>query len=179
MSSILHLFMQVVQDGMEVDCICHGPSGSCSVKTCWRKLPDLHTIGNMIRNKYDEAIKVFVQHTKEAPATLRSVGDEPVTPTTDYLVFMKTSPDYCLNNTNYTEGRQCIPESVKSDIEAGTPLYAKVDEKLPVCEDFCCNGDYELESKTIVESCNCRFVWCCDIMCEECTTTQNTYTCTG
>lgn len=149
------------------------------MKTCWRKLPTLRTISNMIKSKYDQAVKVSVQHTKDSPAILRSVGDESVTPTTDHLVFTKKSRNYCVDNSYYTVGRPCIPESVKSNIDAGVKLSVKVDKKLPICEELCCNGEYEVYSKTIVESCNCRFLWCCDIQCEECSTTHNTYTCTG
>ena len=141
---------------------------------CWRRLPDLHTISSTIKSKYDQAIKVSLQ---ESPASLHSVEDEPVIPTTNHLVFMNRSSNYCLDNGNYTKGRQCIPDSIKSDIDA-VPHHVKVNTELPTCEDLCCNEEYELHNETIVEPCNCQFIWCCKVICNECITAHNTYTCT-
>lgn len=40
-------------------CKCHGVSGSCSMKTCWRKLADFNTTASLLKVKYHEAIRKF------------------------------------------------------------------------------------------------------------------------
>lgn len=41
---------------MEIKCRCHGLSGSCSLKTCWLKLPDFQQIGAYLKRKYESSI---------------------------------------------------------------------------------------------------------------------------
>lgn len=41
---------------MEIKCRCHGLSGSCSLKTCWLRLPDFQQIGAYLRRKYDASV---------------------------------------------------------------------------------------------------------------------------
>lgn len=39
----------MVAKSMTTACKCHGVSGSCSVKTCWRSLPDFSVIGTTLK----------------------------------------------------------------------------------------------------------------------------------
>jgi len=41
-------------------CKCHGLSGSCEIKTCWQQMPQLRDIGNMLSQKYEQAVRVRV-----------------------------------------------------------------------------------------------------------------------
>uniref|UniRef100_A0A6G1SCG7 Protein Wnt n=1 Tax=Aceria tosichella TaxID=561515 RepID=A0A6G1SCG7_9ACAR len=45
-----------VAKNMEIKCRCHGLSGSCSLKTCWLKLPDFQQIGAHLKRKYESSI---------------------------------------------------------------------------------------------------------------------------
>lgn len=38
-------------------CKCHGVSGSCSMKTCWKKLSEFNATATLLRQKYNEAIR--------------------------------------------------------------------------------------------------------------------------
>lgn len=38
-------------------CKCHGVSGSCSMKTCWKKLSEFNATSTLLRQKYNEAIR--------------------------------------------------------------------------------------------------------------------------
>lgn len=44
---------------MRTDCKCHGLSGSCTLRTCWRKMPSLRDVGNRLKEKFDGAAKVI------------------------------------------------------------------------------------------------------------------------
>lgn len=73
---------------------CHGLSGSCSMKTCWMKLPPFTEIGSRLRDKYDVASKVtasndgasFMTEDYEKPPTKRS------------LLYIEESPNFCKQN---------------------------------------------------------------------------------
>ena len=50
---------QAVADNVRLRCKCHGVSGSCEVKTCWRTAPSMRHVGAMLLNKYDVAAQVL------------------------------------------------------------------------------------------------------------------------
>lgn len=50
---------QNVVKNMQTDCRCHGTSGSCSMKTCFRRTPTMRHIGNVLKGLYDTAVKVI------------------------------------------------------------------------------------------------------------------------
>lgn len=45
---------------MQRVCKCHGVSGSCSIRVCWRRLPALRAIGEVLGQLYDGASHVKV-----------------------------------------------------------------------------------------------------------------------
>ena len=85
---------------MLMKCRCHGVSGSCEFKTCWRSLPRFADVGDYLKEKYDKsAVKVtdvgegagpgerFRRGAKKTPSQL------PVSKRS--LVYIQPSPDYC------------------------------------------------------------------------------------
>ena len=56
-----------------VHCVCHGVSGSCSVRTCFKKVPDIDELGQQLYRMYFVA-----KHVKEANEKLIPV--EPSVP---------------------------------------------------------------------------------------------------
>lgn len=51
----------MMEDSLGKVCKCHGVSGSCSVKTCWKALPELKTVGIEMMTKYSDAVKVTLK----------------------------------------------------------------------------------------------------------------------
>ena len=50
---------QAIARLMLMKCRCHGVSGSCEFKTCWKSLPQFAEIGKYLKYKYDKsAVKV-------------------------------------------------------------------------------------------------------------------------
>lgn len=43
------------------ECKCHGVSGSCAVRTCWRALPQFRAVAALLRDKYDRPKQVTLQ----------------------------------------------------------------------------------------------------------------------
>lgn len=43
---------------MEFRCKCHGMSGSCQLKTCWKSAPDFHIVGKVLKHQFRKAILV-------------------------------------------------------------------------------------------------------------------------
>lgn len=48
---------------MRQECKCHGMSGSCTVKTCWMRLPPFRVIGDNIKDRFDGASRVMVSNS--------------------------------------------------------------------------------------------------------------------
>src|SRR5688572_16534366 len=43
---------------MEIRCKCHGLSGSCELRTCWRSAPSFRKVGSELKNKFRRAIMI-------------------------------------------------------------------------------------------------------------------------
>lgn len=165
---------RVVQDNMKLTCRCHGFSGSCSIKTCWRELPTIFEIGDTVKEKYDKAIKVDMYRPRNGGSARLQYYDEEVQqfkqPLSSKLVYLRDSEDFCSMEGNYTHKRYCIPKENLTDTHA---------EYYSPCENFCCTGDYYSEQKTILRSCNCKFIWCCQVVCQTCSETVTQFRCSG
>lgn len=49
----------MVKELVRRECKCHGVSGSCAVRTCWRALPSFKAVGAALRDKYTRAKMVL------------------------------------------------------------------------------------------------------------------------
>lgn len=57
---VFSAMLQHVQSEMKQECKCHGMSGSCTVKTCWMRLPNFRSIGDNLKDRFDGASRVMV-----------------------------------------------------------------------------------------------------------------------
>lgn len=48
---------------MRQECKCHGMSGSCTVKTCWMRLPTFRLVGDNLKERFDGASRVMVSNS--------------------------------------------------------------------------------------------------------------------
>ena len=146
-----------------IDCICHGVSGSCSVQTCFKKVPDIDELGIKVQKKYDVAKHVKTKNGKLIPF------DNTAPPLQkDELAYCEFSPSFCkrdlLNGIYGTSGRRCYPD--RNDYNS--------------CASLCCGSAAEQRVVQLKEDKNkcCKFVWCCNLDCSECTTyTETQYFC--
>lgn len=166
---------------MRRECKCHGMSGSCTVKTCWMRLPAFRDIGNNLKDRFDGASRIINTnqinfnraHSNHANRQKYSKSSFPLKPydpshkepTKKDLVYFEHSPDFCLENPKLgvpgTRGRVCNDTSLGVD----------------GCELMCCGRGYKTEIREVLERCNCTFQWCCTVHCKICKSRKTIHTC--
>lgn len=65
--------LQIVKALLQTECKCHGVSGSCTVRTCWRTLPSFRQIGDALMKKYYRARPV-IAITPPPPPTMQVIS---------------------------------------------------------------------------------------------------------
>ncbi|XP_018580255.1 protein Wnt-10a [Anoplophora glabripennis] len=167
-----------VSNNMQVKCKCHGMSGSCELKTCWRATPDIRVIGKILKDRYRSAI--LVDQTNLGKKSLRKFNVinqkkrrqqerlKQWTPRKNKhkrdlsydLLYYQKSPNFCERDQNLdvqgTAGRFCNRTSSSSDS----------------CSNLCCGRGYNLIKQKRIERCKCKFHWCCHVECQTCTTEE-------
>ncbi|KAH0560487.1 hypothetical protein KQX54_005184 [Cotesia glomerata] len=157
---------RAVRSRMQRVCKCHGMSGSCSVRVCWRRLPAFRGAGSALAALHEGAALVrLVQRGERRPARLRPARPDLKRPNKTDLVYLEDSPDYCERNLTLgipgTRGRICNRTSLGLD----------------GCRLLCCGRGYQTRVRDVTEKCKCRFVWCCRVQCELCRHTREEHVC--
>ncbi len=172
---------------MVLSCRCHGFSGSCAVKTCWRELPSYYQVGDTLKEKQANSLKVWFTPRHNGPDLVNYVDETrgqtvtvEITALDDtVLIHLEDQDDYCSYNENVTLNRECMPEFMLDAKQRGQVKSTSMKEHFPSCESFCCNGEFVEETVVTMENCNCRFVWCCTVECQSCPVSTTHYHCTG
>lgn len=134
-------------------CKCHGVSGSCAVRTCFKELTDMPVIAAKLRVKYNEACEVKSNgHSQNGwvPKTGKCSGF-----TEEDFIF-RTDYDWCQENqfigATGVVGRVCEPHSDGPNS----------------CQNLCRRCDKRpVQLKKLVQiQKNCHFDFCCHITCE-------------
>uniref|UniRef100_A0A8C5X318 Protein Wnt n=1 Tax=Malurus cyaneus samueli TaxID=2593467 RepID=A0A8C5X318_9PASS len=154
----------VLRDSLDTRCKCHGVSGSCSVRTCWKGLPDLGEIASDLKSRYLAALRVTHRLVGPRKQLIPKEGDaRPVTEMD--LVYLINSPDYCTPNPQLgslgTQDRPCNRSSVGSDS----------------CDLLCCGRGYNTYTEEVQERCHCRYRWCCSVVCRRCRRSLDRHVC--
>ncbi|XP_017587166.1 PREDICTED: protein Wnt-11 isoform X2 [Corvus brachyrhynchos] len=155
---------QVLKASLEMKCKCHGVSGSCSIKTCWKGLQELQDIALDLKNKYLSATKVVHRPMGTRKYLVpKDIDIRPVKETE--LIYLQSSPDFCMKNekvgSHGTQDRQCNKTSNGSDS----------------CDLMCCGRGYNPYMDKVVERCHCKYHWCCYVTCKKCERTVERYVC--
>ncbi|XP_006897934.1 PREDICTED: protein Wnt-9b [Elephantulus edwardii] len=160
-----HVGIKAVKSGLRTTCKCHGVSGSCAVRTCWKQLSPFRETGQVLKLRYDSAVKV-ASATNEALGRLElwtPTGPggpaKGLVPRSGDLVYMEDSPSFC-RPSKYspgTAGRVCSREAS--------------------CSSLCCGRGYDTQSRLVAFSCHCQVQWCCYVECQQCVQEELVYTC--
>ncbi|XP_054314840.1 protein Wnt-9b isoform X1 [Pongo pygmaeus] len=160
-----HVGIKAVKSGLRTTCKCHGVSGSCAVRTCWKQLSPFRETGQVLKLRYDSAVKVS-SATNEALGRLELWASarqgsltKGLAPRSGDLVYMEDSPSFC-RPSKYspgTAGRVCSREAS--------------------CSSLCCGRGYDTQSRLVAFSCHCQVQWCCYVECQQCVQEELVYTC--
>ena len=115
-----------------------------------------------LKKKYRQAVRVTLANNQ-----LQEQSSRPSTRRGLKLVYLDSSPDYCVRNKT-----------------AGSPgLLGRTcgydDQTTSKCRSLCnkCKLRPKTEERTKQVKCRCKFVWCCKIECETCTKSYSVTTC--
>ncbi|XP_032235276.2 protein Wnt-7b isoform X4 [Nematostella vectensis] len=167
---------EVIRNNLDLSCKCHGPSGSCNTKTCWKSVPSFRMVGEKLRALYESrqaTVKVVAAMKKskggQVPAYIVVKGTNKVVKpnSSANLVYLDNSPSYCNKIKSLkvpgTVGRVCsrTPESAE-DVS---------------CEVMCCGRGYSVREQIKEWKCHCKFHWCCRVECAKCSKKLMVHTC--
>ena len=148
---------------MNLKCRCHGVSGSCAVKTCWRTLPPFRQAGDEIKQKYENSVEIASRSKRKLRK--RQKRQRRMSMSELDLVYIEQSPNYCRRDSKRgilgTKGRECQRDSNDGDS----------------CNLLCCGRGYNTQVVRFVERCHCKFIWCCEVKCKTCETITDKHTC--
>ncbi|XP_015284429.1 PREDICTED: protein Wnt-9b [Gekko japonicus] len=158
--------IKAVKNGLKTTCKCHGVSGSCAVRTCWKQLSPFHETGKLLKLRYDQAVKVFstsneaVGHSELAgPPPPGRLSKGPSAPRPTDLVYMEDSPPFCLPS-KYSAGT------------TGRPCSREVN-----CDSLCCGRGHNTQTRLVTFACHCQVQWCCYVECQQCIQEEVVYSC--
>ncbi|XP_076020571.1 protein Wnt-16 [Genypterus blacodes] len=154
---------QAIGKTMSTDCRCHGVSGSCAVKTCWRTMAPFERVGTFLKERYENSVQVLDRSKKKVRRKEKEQRRVPIQK--QELIFFNKSPNYCLEDKRWgvtgTRGRRCNRTSQGPD----------------GCNLLCCGRGYNTHVVRHVERCECKFMWCCYVRCRRCESMNDMHTC--
>ncbi|CAH0776576.1 unnamed protein product [Bemisia tabaci] len=147
---------------MITECKCHGLSGSCTVRSCWRRLPAFRAVGRSLRGRFEAASRVIPSN--DGRHFIAAAGPSPG-PGRGDLIYSEESPDFCKPNrvsgSLGTQGRPC-------NATASGPGS---------CQSLCCARGFDTRLVRQKRRCDCKFLWCCRVSCNTCITPRYLHTC--
>ncbi|CAG9798926.1 unnamed protein product [Chironomus riparius] len=196
-----------VQAEMREECKCHGMSGSCSVKTCWMRLPNFRVIGDSLKDRFDAATKI------QANNNVRNNNNENQIMRNNRR-GNKNANSNSARETNSVHGRghnqrkqnryrfslkpfnaDHKPPTTKDLVYfEQSPGFCEKNLRLGIlgthgrqcndtsigvdgCDILCCGRGYRTQEVTVIERCACTFHWCCEVKCKKCITKKTIHTC--
>lgn len=156
---IAEVLKQDVQVGMEAMaeqlrevCKCHGFSGSCTTKTCWKRLGPFNSVMGSLKKHYHHATKKkFVNYTSKRAIDRKK--RKLINKSRKSMIYLQKTPNLCVS----TNGRICKDRDN--------------------CATLCCARGYTTAKRMVESRCRCRMVDCCFVKCDTCREDVDYYTC--
>ena len=110
---------QALLQHMRLQCKCHGVSGSCAMRSCYKKMPSFREVrrgarvtvvigvevGDALKWRFDMASSVRLRRWAGGARAALAQPSTRREPAVAHLVYTSESPDYC-NATVSTRGRR-------------------------------------------------------------------------
>ncbi|CAH8629125.1 unnamed protein product [Heterobilharzia americana] len=215
---------QLVIKNMERYCRCHGTSGSCTLRTCYRRTPRMRTLGNLLKHIYiHDLVQVKLNSDKfrsirnldritqdKYISLFNNAKSSYLDKAVKFTPYKQTSNRYLPstqlsiinNNNNYNRkstrkidnltqphsSQLVYYESINQMLFCDShPFYHILGTKgrlcnsslngLNNCRHLCCGRGYITHHYYTMESCNCKFIWCCRVECQQCLVLKKVETC--
>ncbi|XP_011567863.3 protein Wnt-4 [Plutella xylostella] len=144
--------VEAVGEQLREVCKCHGFSGSCTTKTCWKRLPPFSSAMGLLKKQYHHAVKKKIVNytTKRAitPKVRKRIRKDRKS-----LVYLQKTPNLCVS----TVGRPCRDRQN--------------------CATLCCGRGYNKYQRAVDSRCNCKMLNCCFVKCDTCRENVDFYVC--
>lgn len=169
---------------MQIRCKCHGMSGSCELKTCWKTAPDFRQVGKVLKNRFRSAVMVdqsnmgngsplILNHYRQRKKEMQRMRAK-LKAENDKLKSLKPKKkkkrDIATELLYYQKSPNFCERDLSLDV-AGTTgrVCNKTSTGNDGCGNLCCGRGYNMIRRRRTERCNCKFEWCCKVECETCT----------
>ncbi|CRK93532.1 CLUMA_CG007065, isoform A, partial [Clunio marinus] len=165
-------------------CKCHGLSGSCQLKTCWKAAPDFRIVGKVLKQQFRRAILVDQSNFGNGMIVYKNGGKKRKSkslqnrPSVIRNKFQhnaetwkrKTKRNRLDNSLFYF---QKSPNFCEKDVLSDIPgthgrRCNRTSAGSDSCSSLCCGRGYNLIKEVTNQRCNCRFHWCCFVECQTC-----------
>ncbi|CAD6997013.1 unnamed protein product [Ceratitis capitata] len=179
-----------VSNHMELRCKCHGMSGSCQLKTCWKSAPNFHIVGKLLKHQFRRAILVDQSNLGNGEpivvkkrSRMKTQNSTPKTKRIDErenverpihkikiekgekrsIGSLETSLFYYQRSPNFCD------RDLSADIQGTSGRRCNINSTVSDgCNSLCCGRGYNLVKQKRADRCHCKFQWCCHVKCEEC-----------
>lgn len=190
-----------VQSQMRQECKCHGMSGSCTVKTCWMRLPPFRAIGDRLKDRFDGASRVMVSNSGATRTGNEARSKRPKKDNSNNI-HNSIHSTRGGRSRKYKYGFQLKPYNPEHKPPSSddlvylepSPGFCEKDPKLGIqgtygrqcnetspgvdgCDLMCCGRGSKPQEVTSIERCNCTFRWCCEVKCDVCKFKKKIHTC--
>ncbi|KAG5856268.1 hypothetical protein ANANG_G00006230 [Anguilla anguilla] len=164
---------KAILHNMQVECKCHGVSGSCELRTCWKVMPPFRRVGAVLKERFDGATEVRLSRVGSRTALLpRDPLVKP--PAARDLVYLAASRTSAASTP--TTGSLAPPAVAATVLKAAlTPCTSRLAPD--GCELVCCGPGFRAGRAEVVQRCSCKFSWCCSVRCQQCKNTVLIHTC--
>ena len=177
---------------MKKSCQCHGISGSCTLKTCYKRMPLLDRVQIFLRRKYDKAVRVMGDpKTHSLKAAGRAGRQRQRRQRGGRRRKGRSAGSSPRGVRRRTPNRQLLPESLF--FTTPSPNFCKINRRAGVpgtrgrrcdnthkrrgsCAKLCCGRGYRTIRKQVPTDCNCQFV-AVKVICDRCIETRAIHFC--
>ncbi|XP_011504792.1 PREDICTED: protein Wnt-10a [Ceratosolen solmsi marchali] len=181
-----------VASNMQVRCKCHGMSGSCELKTCWKVVPDFRIVGRTLKNRFRNAVAVAQSNFGNVTPLNRVRGFRRRNRLEHHRNQQRqrkhrnSASGLVPGNAPGRKGRKVHQLAGQLFFFQKSPNFCERDSQADIsgtsgrrcnrpsaggdgCASLCCGRGYNVVRQRRTERCSCKFHWCCFVQCQNCT----------